>query len=115
MGVITLSLLFSSAQVGMRSRNGCLALLVFTGSAQINGIAIATFLAIVPEEAVGTDTFFVYHVVDHGIYPVPTSLLFGLAGSAVAGYYYLTGRALTQAVGYGSQQCFGVIGQSNRI
>src|SRR5687768_17208987 len=79
-------------KVGVRRCNRSRSILTFTGTAEINCIAVATFLAVVEDKAVCADTFFFYQVSDNLVHMIPAELLFFLAGRAIANYHYFTLR-----------------------
>src|SRR5437773_12276590 len=84
--------LLSFSQIGVWSRYRVWTFLTFRSTAQINGSAITTFLAILEDKPVTTNTFFFYQVIDHSIYSIPAELLFLFCRVAVTNNYHLTFR-----------------------
>jgi hypothetical protein len=94
----------------------CVWSLVFSRcSTQVYGVAIATFLSVQEYEAVSRDTFSFYHVVDHGIYAIPATLLLALVRSAVTSYYHTALRIVAHAGSYRSQQATSIVVQGYAV
>lgn len=93
----------------MRRFNAVGTRLTFSGSAQVDRVAVTALLTIVEDEAIDADAFLINQVVDHGIHVIPAELLFLLVGGAISDNGHFTTGCIADGGSGGSQCSFGVI------
>jgi hypothetical protein len=81
------------------------------GSTEINCVTVTALLAIVEDEAIDADTFFINHVIDHGIYMIPAQLLLFLVCRAISDNGHFTTRVVADRNGGGSKGCLGIVAE----
>src|SRR5690606_29499124 len=98
----------------MRRSNGCWSFFTCSSSAEVNGVAIAAFLAVVEDEAVSAETFILYEVSDHLVHMIPAELLLLLVRRAVSDYHDLTFRSVAELCGNCREYSLRIISQRVR-
>src|SRR5690606_32854997 len=95
----------------MRRSHGCWSFFTCSCSAEVNGVAIAAFLAVVEDEAMSAETFIFYEVSDHLVHVIPAELLLLLIRRAVSDYYDLAFRSVAEFSGNCRENSLCIISQ----